>query len=48
MQTMVNFKIWNNSLFNVFKKKIGYQGWKLQKTLVRIANREDPDQTAPP
>ena len=31
---------------SVFKDKVGYQGWNSLKMLVRIANRESPDQTA--
>ena len=37
-------KISNTFLF-LFSKKIGYRGW-ISQTLVRIANIDDPDQTA--
>ena len=29
----------------MFKENVGYQGW-IHKMFVRIASREDPDQTA--
>ena len=39
-------KILNTFLFLFSNKSVCYEGWNSQYAAVRIANREDPDQTA--